>query len=207
MLPTQSLAAYNRQNAIVDAAANSYSYHFDWYRFNSDCTNFVSVSSWRTTGLSQDKPLSLPAVTTSDWSKGYSVNSTTSYWYMEPQTVKKFFINKTIWCYSTSWAVVKDFRNYMGLFGSSYIGCSSVTVTPYTIYTNAEVNTLCCAVQPGDVVQKGNAHSIMILTAGSTTTAVKFSGHSNDRCMEPFSTFINDCINSGEYTVHVIHFD
>lgn len=201
---TASASSYDRSLAVENARewANGYT-GIDWYTMDSDCTNFVSTCE-AYAGVVSIVPDNIPVTSNifDDWYCDDSVDT----WYLVKMRNSRPIGKQTCWTYSSSWAIVSDFREYFS--GSDYEESNDIaSVTQYSISSASNISTLCSKLKAGDVIQYGNSgHSAIITKTGTNQSSVEFCGHSNTRLDEPLSTFISGCQAKGSNSVYVIHF-
>lgn len=175
-----NIYAYNGKDASIYAqgytANDDYkttSYNTNYYSFGNDCTNYVSQCVKAGGVTVKENTTYTERSTLPTLSYIYDDDTSYRYWYMK----KKYssIRRKDYYWLTKSWSNVSEFRNYHGYHEG--------TVYKYPKSERGK-NDLISDVKPGDVVQLGNEHTIIISQVsygqknGETT---KYCGHTKNR--------------------------
>lgn len=204
LMPMNVLAKYDRSVAQSYALEHATKYNSTYYKFSSDCTNFVSQCEAHA-GIWSYRPSKLPSdpLPTRD----YKLDTDADAWYM---IKRKRTIFKDYWLYSKSWACVTDFRKYFGKSNNAYSNACASVVSYRTINDKGvKVNrdTIKKRLQIGDVVQydeNGHAHSIIITDKNGTN--VKYSAHTTNYKNITLNKFFDAVDEYSISRIWIIHF-
>lgn len=204
LMPMNVLAKYDRSVAKAYALEHATKYNSTYYKFSSDCTNFVSQCEAHA-GIYSYLPSTLPSAPLP--TRDYKLDTDADAWYM---IKKKRTIFKDYWLYSKSWACVTDFRKYFGKSNNAYSNACASVVSYRTINDKGvKVNrdTIKNRLQIGDVVQydeNGHAHSIIITEKNGTD--VKYSAHTTDYKNRSLNDFFKAADAKNISRIWIIHF-
>lgn len=195
---TTANAAYDRKKAASYAQKYASEYNSIYYRFNSDCTNFVSQCE-AVAGVVSIVSSKLPSAPS--WFSDTKLDNNPNSWYMIYKPRKG--LAKDYYLYSRTWSMVTDFRNY---FKKNNYSRSNAIANVKEVLTENWSNSI-KKLKVGDVLQYDTGdyrHSVIISQNG--INGIRYCSHTQNRKNQLISSFYDYLKKHNIKSFYVISF-